>query len=94
MVAELPLAQLQATIIVAALIAGAIRGFLGYWLTAEEDEAFNPNKIGKTIARYALFNLVSVNLLAYTGVIWTITGVFLYTLCQLAVELGFDLKKT
>jgi hypothetical protein len=93
-VETVPIVELQVTIIVASLIAGALRGFLGYWLTAPEDEPFNPSKVGKTVVRYAIFNLVSVNLIAYSGVVWTVTGVFIYTLAQLATELGFDLKKT
>ena len=93
-VETVPIAELQIVIIVAALIAGALRGFLGYWLTAPEDEPFNPNKIGKTMVRYAIFNLVSINLIAYSGVTWSVTGVFIFALSQLATELGFDLKKT
>ena len=93
-VEAIPIAELQVTIIVASLIAGALRGFLGYWLTAPENEPFIPSKVAKTVVRYAIFNVVSINLIAYSGVVWTITGVFIFTLSQLATELGFDLKKT
>jgi len=92
--AEILVADLQVIIIVAALMAGALRGFIGYWLTAPDTEPFQPQKIGKTITRYALFNLVTVNVLALSGVTWTVVGVIIYALAQLAAELGFDLKKT
>jgi len=93
MVIEVPIAQLQLAIVVAALIAGAIRGFLGYWLVAPEDEPFMPKKLGKTVVRYAVFNLVAVNVIAAGDVQWTIVGVFIFALSQLAMELGFDVKK-
>ncbi|MEM2446525.1 MAG: hypothetical protein QW734_07690 [Candidatus Bathyarchaeia archaeon] len=70
-----------------------MRGAIGYWLVAEENEAFSLKKLAKTVTRYALFNLAAVNLMALSGVQWTVTGVIIFTLSQLAMELGFDLKE-
>lgn len=50
-------------------------------------------KLLKTVVRYAVFNLAAVNIMAVGGVKWTVMGVIIFTLTQLAMELGFDVKK-
>ncbi|MEM1538753.1 MAG: hypothetical protein QXL29_08170 [Zestosphaera sp.] len=45
------------------------------------------------MVRYAVFNLAAVNLIALSGVQWTVMGVIIFTLSQLAMELGFDIKE-
>lgn len=89
----MPVAELQVAIIVAALIAGALRGLLGYFLAAPDEEPFMPRKAAKTVLRYAIFNLAAVNAVAAGGVHWTVAGVFVFAFMQLAMELGFDLQK-
>lgn len=93
--AEIPVVELQTIIIVVAIIAGAIRGVIGYFLTAPADEKLSLKKLGKTIVRYGVQNLVSINLMAAIGgITWTVNAIAVYTAVQIAIELGFDLKKT
>lgn len=91
---EIPIAELQVTLIIVALMVGAARGIIGYWWTAPESEPFNYNKLCKTAVRYAVVTFVGINITAYAGTVWTISGVIVYTLIQLAIDLGLDLKKT
>jgi len=90
---EAQVADLQVAIIVVALIMGAARGVVGYWLLAPDTEKWSWNKFGKTVVRYALFNLASVNGIAVAGqMVWTVAGVIAYTFAQLALEVGFDVQ--
>lgn len=89
----MPVAELQAVIVIVALTAGALRGFLGFWFTAPEGEPWTPNKILKTMTRYAIFNIVIINSAALAGVTWTPMGIMLFTFIQIAPEIGWDQKK-
>jgi len=88
----MPTSDLQIIIVLLALAIGAVRGGIGYYLSAPESEDFNPRKVAKSMVRYAIVNLVGVNLLAVGGgITWTATSVVIYTLVQLGAEMGIDM---
>ena len=91
--AEIPVVELQLVVAAVAILAGILRGGIGYWFGTPDDEPFSGKKFSKTVVRYAIFNLVSVNILAYAGILWTPVTVAIYTATQIASELGFDINE-
>ena len=89
----IPAIDLQYVVLIVAVLFGAIRGALGYFLMAPEGEAFNTLKFGKSIIRYAIVNIVGINLIGLTGVEWTAVSVIIYTIMQLSVDIGIDMNK-
>ena len=87
--------ELQSTIIIIALIAGGIRGIIGYYLNATPNEGIDPRKIIRTLIRYSILNLLAINgSAAIGGVTWTVVGVIVISFIWLAQDIGVDTYKT